>query len=142
MIKNNFKTEAMKTIIYTIIALLALNASLLIAGDINHPTTNPEPVKNALFAIPDKIAPITPLVADFDDGTDVKASPEIFIAKIAPVTPREADFDDESGLVSVIIDKIAPVTPKDPEFEDQEIDMYPNASQLSPHPPAVADFAK
>jgi hypothetical protein len=67
------------------------------------------------FKISD-LAPVLPIVADFNDGAPTA---EISMLNLAPVTPKEADFEDVTGIKSnTSIQDLAPVTPVTADFED------------------------
>lgn len=91
----------MKTTICTIIALFALTANTILAGEVKH---SPLPIAT-------KIA----------DGTDVKTSPDVLICKLAPATPKDADFEDTSLSPQISIEQLAPRTPNESDFEDGNV---------------------
>jgi hypothetical protein len=130
----------MKTTIYTMIVLLVFNASMLFAGGIKHYTIKSETNKIEAAIDLEKLAPSTPLFAEFTDGTEYKAGPEVLISNLAPATPKEADFEDASLPVEINMEQLAPISPKDPGFEDIAGDQPGTPVTLAPSTPNEADF--
>ncbi len=114
----------MKAKIYTLIVLIAMTASTMLAGSLKNLNIKTETVKNEITIDLLKLAPSTPGEAAFMDGTEMIAMPAVLVSQIAPVTPREADFEDPSGIeantdcISGTPDKLAPVTPVEADFMD------------------------
>ena len=122
------------------IVLIAFNASMLFAGDIKHFPIKPELSNIETTINLEKLAPVTPVFAEFSDGTEFKASPEISVIKLAPETPKEADFEDASLPVQINIAQLSPVSPKEPDFEDTDVDVQGTQLTLAPATPTEADF--
>jgi len=133
----------MKTTIYTMIVLLAFNASMVFGGGIKHYTIKSEANKIEATIDLEKLAPVTPIFVEFSDGTEFKVSPEISVSKLAPVTPKEADFDDASLPAQINIEQLAPTCPQETEFEDIDAASRPGIIQiLAPSTPSEADFTE
>ena len=119
--KNQYKKlKAMKTKIYTLIALFALSTGSIFA------------VEGKNFVMPTTIQAA--------DGTDVKVSADAIISKLAPVTPKDADFEDPELVFQISIAAITPVTPKETDFEEIDFDSSISAATLAPVTPSEADF--
>jgi len=110
----------MKTIIYTTIALLFLNSSMLFAGGPNTSST----LKNLGFA----------------DGNEFKPAPEALISKLAPVTPKVAEFEETCTINLVSINRLMPKTPKVADFEEPAVRDNCAGIKIAPVTPFVADF--
>jgi hypothetical protein len=130
----------MKTTIYTMIVLLTFNAGVLFAGGIKHYTIKSEANRIEAAIDLEKLAPSAPLFAEFNDGTEFKASPEVLISNLAPATPKEADFDDATLPVQISTEQLAPASPKEPDFEDIAVDLSGISGILAPSTPSEADF--
>jgi hypothetical protein len=142
MTKNNhiINYKTMKTKTYTMIVLLAFSASVLCAGGIKRYTIKSESNKVETTIDLEKLAPSAPLFAEFNDGTEFKASPEVLISNLAPATPKEADFDDATLPVQISTEQLAPASPKEPDFEDIAVDLSGISGILAPSTPSEADF--
>jgi hypothetical protein len=105
------KSATMKTSTITLTAILALNISLLFAG--NDCTLPPaSPVKGVSTTI--NICPTTPKEASFGDTYET-----LDLSLVAPVTPQEADFNDPAPEgTNDTLARLAPVTPKVAAFDD------------------------
>ena len=75
----------MKTAIYILATLIAMQSSILFAGT---PDIHPRPVSPSL-----KLAPVPPREATFEETMET-----IDLTAYKPVTPMEADFPEDSTL--------------------------------------------
>ena len=100
--------------IISFLTILALNVSLTFANT-KAAFTEIRPVE----PININLAPVSPVVADFDDVVLEADAP---ITILLPVTPDEATFDDEiyteSITEEVLLKSLAPSTPKEAGFEE------------------------
>jgi hypothetical protein len=113
--------------------LSSLHASALIANP-SHGSS-----KNTVEVIP--LAPVTPRVADFNDGLPMEAT---FLGLLAPTTPKEALFDEEdsdTGLNQAFVKELAPVMPREADFEDTDNVPAHGIDTLKPNIPSEATFA-
>jgi hypothetical protein len=133
------KFNAMKTKIYTMIVLLAFNASIVFAGGIKSYTVKSETSKTETTIDLAKLAPALPKYAEFTDGTGFKAGAVAPVSKLSPVTPKEAEFEDSSELNTINIYQLAPIPPKETNFEEID-EVLANTHPLSPTTPGEADF--
>ena len=142
MTKNNHnkKLKAMKTTFYTMIVLFAFSAGVLYAGDLKHYNIKPDTYKIETTVDLEKLAPATPVFAEFSDGTEFKASPDVLISNLAPVTPKEADFEDAALPMQINTEQLAPDSPKEPDFEETSVDIPGTQFTLAPATPTDADF--
>jgi hypothetical protein len=104
----------MKTKIISLLTILALNFSISFANT-NVTFTEIKPVERTLI----KLAPVSPVEADFNDLVPVaNASSTILL----PVTPKEATFDDESYTDPIkeesLLKSLSPSTPDEAGFEE------------------------
>ena len=109
----------MKTTIYTMIALFALNSGMLFAGNNNSDS-------NA-FAM-------------FSDGIEFRIAPHALTDKLAPSMPKEADFEDFAPIMPISIEKLSPSTPVESDFEDTDTATLDISAALVPVTPVEADF--
>jgi len=130
----------MKTTIILLTTFLMLNASLIFANTPMRNSVKAEPVKIETTINFEKLAPASPVTADFSDGTEHSATAEIMTIKLAPITPAVADFDDETSTSVIDILRLAPETPKESDFEDANFGNQVNAVMLAPATPTEADF--
>ena len=119
----------MKTSVLTLAAVLTLTATLVFAGNKSMVNT---PAGSETIAL--RIAPVTPVEADFEEMVPVNDFREL-----APTTPAEATFEEVSDE-NTIAAGFAPETPKVADFED--VVEYPAVimAELAPVTPAEADF--
>jgi PBP1b-binding outer membrane lipoprotein LpoB len=121
----------MKTKIYTLAAILALQVSILFgANNMN----NAAPVKNTNNAISVILLPVTPSEADF---SDIIPEPAVKTANLAPTTPETADFEEITPESKVSVINLSPETPVTAEFTESEESSF---ASLIPESPKSADF--
>lgn len=112
----------MKTTIYTMIALFALNANMIFAGGIKFHTM--------------------PYNTEYNDGNEFKAAPDVMVSKLAPVTPKVADFEEALPMYAINVESLVPATPKVADFEDAVAVRPDSFPGLAPALPVVADFTE
>jgi hypothetical protein len=130
----------MKTKIVILATLLSLNATLILAKNPGANALTAEPTKNEITIDLGKLIPITPLLAEFNDGTEHNATTNILVINLAPITPLVADFEDAGAEMLINIEKLAPETPKESDFEEAEFLIPVMPGTLAPTTPAEADF--
>lgn len=130
----------MKTNIFLITILLALNTSLLVASIYNHHPAKAVPERiEATINLNNLIASI-PSTDEFNDGTEFKPTPELMITNLAPVTPSVADFEDAAFSTPIDIEKLSPEPPIESEFEEPSLPETFTPGVLAPSTPVEADF--
>jgi len=130
----------MKTKIIILATLILMNASPIFAKNPGANALNAEPAKNEITIDLGKLIPITPLLAEFNDGTEHNATTNLFVTNLAPITPLVADFEDAGAEMLINIEKLAPETPKESDFEEAEFLNPVMPGTLAPTTPAEADF--
>ena len=116
--------------IFTIAAVLTLQAGILFAGNDNYaaPVTNKSSVIALAPVVPMEatfeeldvtvidaalLAPVIPAEVTFEDFTTDMITPAV----LAPAIPAAADFEDVPGVASFENKILAPVTPAEADFE-------------------------
>lgn len=132
----------MKKIIAILISILFFNAGILHADGTEHKDKAPESAKTEHTIDVQKLSPVAPAVAEFNDGAWLTSSPLGSANKLVPSTPREADFEDPGRLNPINVEKIAPSPPMETDFEDADIVPFRIIQALLPVTPAEADFTR
>jgi len=110
----------MKTTTLLLTILLAMNISLLSAGN-----TTGDPVKTN-YTKPEttshlpNLTPYLPKEADFSDDVYTQNNLETMLPCLTPSTPAEAEFEDPDTRMLVNIKSLTPDIPAEAEFNDQE----------------------
>jgi hypothetical protein len=121
--------KTMKATTILIAAVLSLQVSILIAGNVLTPGSE----ANSSCCI--ILVPITPAEATFEGD-----APLMDVAALAPSTPSEADFSDVVPETIMDINILAPVTPAEADFTDSTEVQIIDFLALAPVTPAEADF--
>lgn len=130
----------MKTNIFLITVLLALNTSLLVASISKHHPAKAVPAKIEATINLNNLITSIPSTVEFNDGAEYKPAPELIITNLAPVTPRVAEFEEATLSTPIDIEKLSPEPPKESEFEETSIPETFAPDVLAPNTPVEADF--
>jgi hypothetical protein len=109
----------MKTKILILAALLVMSTGTMIAGIANHIPVKPSAARYENISMVINIAS-RPIFAEFTDGTDAITPAGNLVDKIAPVTPKEAEFEETETAVKIDLEKLRPGTPMETEFEEAD----------------------
>lgn len=130
----------MKTNIFIITILLALNTSLLVASIYKYHPAKAVPAKIEATIDLNNLIEAIPSTDEFNDGTEFKPAPELMITNLAPVTPSEAEFEEATFSTPIDIEKLSPEPPIESEFEETSIPETFSPDVLAPSTPVEADF--
>lgn len=115
---------AMKTTLLAVIILLAVSVNTLFAGGERRAATKSESARTETSVAIGKLAPATPLFAEFTDAAEFSSGPVILTIRLAPVTPPEADFEDTAAVKESLLSQtvspslLDPPTPADADFTE------------------------
>ena len=102
----------MKTTMYIIAALLALNSSALLAGN------DDVIVTHSINSNISSLAPVTPKEAGFEEITILPVINDQMILNLEPKSAGEANFEETTDLNDLNTGALLPTLPKEASFED------------------------
>lgn len=122
----------MKTQLFLTIAMLVFNLNMGFADGLPVETLS-APASRATV----QLAPVAPVVADFNDLAPESAPAAV---SLVPVTPKEAGFDDASVVpgIDTLPIMLSPSTPNEADFEDNVTSS--STLSLNPITPSEAGF--
>ncbi len=101
----------MKATIFILPAILALQISILFAGNAE---TKSGFIKETSTVSIEKLTPSLAKEADFSTTPSI---PKMENLILSPVTPKEADFNDSEDTTGINLRNMAPLTPAEADFE-------------------------